>query len=78
MATAATTHPGKEILALDPDLERLHDEDARSRAIVTQMRDEEEEHGDNARAAGAAELPDAIQRLMQLTAKVMTSTAYRL
>ncbi len=42
------------------------------------MRDEEEEHGDNAREAGAAELPEPMQRLMQLTAKVMTTTAYRL
>ena len=69
----------KQVCAhLDSHLDRLPDEDARSRAIVTQMRNEEEEHGDNARAAGAAELPEPIQRLMQLTAKVMTTTAYRL
>ena len=63
---------------LDSHLDRLPDEDAKSRAIVKQMRDEEEEHGDNARAAGAAELPEPVRRLMQLTARVMTSTAYRL
>ena len=63
---------------LDSHLDRLPEEDARSRAIVKQMRDEEEEHGDNAREAGAAKLPEPIQRLMQLTAKVMTTTAYRL
>jgi ubiquinone biosynthesis monooxygenase Coq7 len=40
------------------------------------MRDEEEEHGANAVAAGAAELPTPVKRLMQMTAKVMTKTAY--
>ncbi len=62
---------------LDTHLDRLPDEDARSRAIVTQMRDEEQEHGDNARQAGAAELPEPVRQLMKLTARVMTSTAYR-
>jgi ubiquinone biosynthesis monooxygenase Coq7 len=62
---------------LESHLDRLPDEDARSRAIVTQMRDEEQEHGDNAREAGAADLPEPVRRLMKLTARVMTSTAYR-
>jgi ubiquinone biosynthesis monooxygenase Coq7 len=62
---------------LDSHLDRLPDEDARSRAIVTQMRDEEQEHGENARQAGAAELPEPVRRLMKLTARVMTSAAYR-
>ncbi len=62
---------------LDSHLDRLPDEDARSRAIVAQMRDEEQEHGDNAREAGAAELPEPVRQLMKLTARVMTSTAYR-
>jgi ubiquinone biosynthesis monooxygenase Coq7 len=61
---------------LDSHLERLPDEDAKSRAIIKKMRDEEEEHGETAINAGAAELPGPVQRLMQLTAKVMTRTAY--
>jgi ubiquinone biosynthesis monooxygenase Coq7 len=61
---------------LDNHLDNLPPEDAKSRAIVEQMRDEEEEHGENAIDAGAAELPDPIKRLMQVTAKVMTKTAY--
>lgn len=61
---------------LDSHLDGLPEEDARSRAIVEQMRDEEAEHGENAVAAGAAELPEAIRNLMRLTAKVMTKTAY--
>jgi len=69
----------KQVCAhLDSHLEELPDNDDKSRAIVTQMRDEEEEHGENAIEAGAAELPAPLQRLMQLTAKVMTNTAYRL
>ena len=68
----------KQVCAhLDSHLDRLPVDDAKSRAIVKQMRDEEKEHGDNAKDAGAAELPEPIQRLMKLTAKVMTGTAYR-
>ena len=67
----------KQVCAhLDSHLEALPAEDAKSRAIVEQMRDEEEEHGDHAIEAGAAELPAPVKRLMQLTAKVMTKTAY--
>jgi ubiquinone biosynthesis monooxygenase Coq7 len=42
------------------------------------MRDEEQEHGEKAQAAGAAELPRPVRDLMRLTSKVMTRTAYRL
>jgi ubiquinone biosynthesis monooxygenase Coq7 len=67
----------KQVCAhLDSHLDSLPPEDARSRAIVEQMRDEEEEHGANALEAGAAELPAPVKRLMQMTAKVMTKTAY--
>jgi len=63
---------------LTSHLGRLPESDARSRAIVLQMRDEEEAHGENARAAGASELPDSVKKLMRLTAKIMTGTAYRM
>ena len=62
---------------LDSHLERLPDEDARSRAIVATMRDEEAEHGESAQAAGAAELPPMLKQVMKLTARIMTTTAYR-
>ncbi len=61
---------------LSSHLDHLPEEDHKSRAIVEQMRDEEEEHGENAVDAGAAELPRPIVRLMRATAKVMTKTAY--
>jgi len=61
---------------LDSHLDGLPAEDARSRAIVEKMRDEEAEHGENAVEAGAADLPDPVKALMRVTAKVMTKTAY--
>ncbi|MCH9694373.1 MAG: 2-polyprenyl-3-methyl-6-methoxy-1,4-benzoquinone monooxygenase [Gammaproteobacteria bacterium] len=61
---------------LETHLQGLPTSDARSRAIVEQMRDEEQEHGENAVEAGAAELPRPLQGLMRATAKLMTKTAY--
>ncbi len=61
---------------LTEHLDRLPADDAKSRAIVHQMRNEEALHGANAKDAGAAELPARVQRLMRLTAKIMTRTAY--
>ena len=57
-------------------LSKLPENDARSRAIVRQMREEEEIHGANASKAGAAELPAPAKDLMRACAKVMTRTAY--
>lgn len=62
---------------LESHLDALPEQDARSRAIVAQMRDEERVHGQDAIDAGAASLPDGVKRLMQLTARIMTTTAYR-
>lgn len=62
---------------LEGHLDALPEQDARSRAIVSTMRDEEQVHGQDAIDAGAAGLPQGIRRLMQLTARVMTTTAYR-
>lgn len=59
-------------------LEGLPDKDARSRAIVACMRDEEEIHGANASLAGAAELPRPVRDLMRVVAKFMKVTAYRI
>jgi len=59
-------------------LDRLPLEDARSRAIVDTMRDDEARHGAAASAAGAAELPTPVRSLMRLAARVMTTTAHRL
>lgn len=61
---------------LDEHLGRLPPADARSRAIVQQMRTDEATHGANARAAGGIELPGPVRALMRQTARVMTGTAY--
>jgi ubiquinone biosynthesis monooxygenase Coq7 len=55
----------------------LPQHDAASRAIVAKMRDDEAEHGQQAAAMGAAELPQAVKTLMRAAAKVMTTVAYR-
>jgi ubiquinone biosynthesis monooxygenase Coq7 len=61
---------------LDGHLERLPVADLASRAIVTQMRDDEAGHAMAAEQAGAARLPAPIRWAMRVAARVMTSTAY--
>ncbi len=61
---------------LDGHLARLSQEDARSRAILQAMREDEAAHATQAVEAGAAELPPPMKKLMALTARVMTGTAY--
>ena len=57
-------------------LERLPQDDAASRAIVAQMKEDEARHADAALAAGGAELPLPVRSLMRAAARVMTSTAH--
>lgn len=59
-------------------LERLPAEDAASRAIVAQMRDDEARHAAEAESAGAMPLPAPVRWLMRAAAKVMTTTAHRI
>ena len=61
---------------LHEHLERLPREDERSRRIIEQMKQDESQHGQRAREAGAVPLPTPVQRLMRLTSQVMTRTAY--
>jgi ubiquinone biosynthesis monooxygenase Coq7 len=61
---------------LDSHLDQLPAHDAKSRAIVTQMRDDEADHGAKAEALGAAELPLPVRYAMRAMAKVMTTAAY--
>lgn len=57
-------------------LARLPADDARSRAIVEQMQADEIGHGRAAQEAGGVSLPEPVPRLMRLSARVMTGTAY--
>ncbi|WP_295855848.1 2-polyprenyl-3-methyl-6-methoxy-1,4-benzoquinone monooxygenase [uncultured Xylophilus sp.] len=61
---------------LDRHLQRLPVADTASRAIVAQMKADEQAHADEARAAGGAELPAPVRLLMRGAAKVMTTTAH--
>jgi 3-demethoxyubiquinol 3-hydroxylase len=70
---AETEHQVEQHLA--SHLDRLPADDARSRAILEQMRKDEQAHGELARKSGGAALPVPVQKLMQATARVMTTTA---
>ena len=63
---------------LESHLARLPADDERTRAIIEQMRRDEAHHGSVAKASGGAELPGFVQRLMRMTARVMTVTAARI
>jgi len=61
---------------LERHLTRLPAGDDKSRRILEQMRDDEGHHATTALEAGAAQLPDPIQRLMRAASKVMTRITY--
>jgi ubiquinone biosynthesis monooxygenase Coq7 len=63
---------------LEDHLERLPEGDARSQAILDQMKLDEAKHAQMAEDAGARELPPTIRRAMTLTADLMKSLAYRI
>jgi ubiquinone biosynthesis monooxygenase Coq7 len=63
---------------LQSHLETLPENDQQSRAIVQQMRLDEIEHGKDAIDAGGVVLPPVIQKLMEASSKLMTSTAYKI
>jgi len=63
---------------LTAHMDSLPDADAKSRAVVMQMRDDEIRHGAMAIEAGAAPLPYAVKRLMRAAADVMRAVAYRI
>lgn len=73
---AETEH--QVIRHLDEHLALLPEQDAKSRAILMQMRTDEAHHATTALAAGGASLPKPIRQLMGLTSKVMTTVASRL
>lgn len=63
---------------LDGHLDRLPANDAASRAVVLQMKEDEAHHAQWAIDAGAAELPAPVKALMRLAARVMTTVAHRI
>lgn len=61
---------------LQTHLASLPAQDEKSRAIVTQMQEDEMSHAQTAHALGAAALPLPVKHLMHLTSLVMKKTSY--
>ncbi len=57
-------------------LDRLPEADAKSRAVVERMREDESTHARTAMESGGAELPYPVRSAMKLTSRVMTGTTY--
>ncbi|HLA30813.1 MAG TPA: 2-polyprenyl-3-methyl-6-methoxy-1,4-benzoquinone monooxygenase [Pseudomonas sp.] len=63
---------------LDEHLQQIPLEDQKSRAILEQMRADEQQHACNALEAGGLRFPAPLKFGMRLLAKVMTTSTYRL
>lgn len=63
---------------LESHMDELPDQDQRSRAIITQMHEDEARHGAEAMAGGGEEFPAPVKNLMSLASKVMTETTYKI
>jgi ubiquinone biosynthesis monooxygenase Coq7 len=59
-------------------LHQLPEQDAKSRAVVEQMLDDEARHAETALAAGGINFPAPAKGLMSVVAKAMTLTSYRI
>lgn len=62
---------------LDAHRQSLPPADARSRAIVEQMRDDEQRHGETALEVGGVAFPAPVRSAMAALSKLMTETVYR-
>ena len=63
---------------LEDHLQKLPEEDARSKAILEQMITDERQHGETAKQAGGADLPPPIQNAMSLLSQVMKKSTYHI
>jgi len=61
---------------LDGHLSRLPEADNASRAVVSQMKEDEARHAAQAESAGGLPLPAPVRWAMKAAAKVMTTTAH--
>ncbi len=62
---------------LQSHLDQLPEDDAKSRSILQQMLQDEEEHATRAIEAGGVQFNDGAKRGMTLLSRVMTRTTYR-
>lgn len=63
---------------LDEHLEQIPADDAKTRAILEQMREDEEHHATSAIDAGGLRFPAPVKLGMSLLSKVMTKSTYRI
>jgi ubiquinone biosynthesis monooxygenase Coq7 len=63
---------------LQGHLDRLGQQDTKTRAVIEAMRQDEAGHAQNARDLGARELPQPVKLAMRCAARIMTTAAYRL
>jgi 3-demethoxyubiquinol 3-hydroxylase len=61
---------------LEGHLERLAPQDAKTRAIVEQMKRDESAHARTAYELGGAELPEPVKHAMRVSARMMTQASY--
>ena len=62
---------------LEDHLEKLPEGDARSQAILDQMKVDEAKHAEMAAHAGAKDLPEPVQKAMGVAAGIMKALVYR-
>ena len=62
---------------LERHLDALPADDARSRAVVEQMHEDEARHGTKALEAGGVDFPAPVKDAMALVSRLMTETSYR-
>jgi len=63
---------------LKSHLQALPDQDEKSRAVVSQMLQEEEEHAHSALSAGGLAFPGIVKGAMSLVSQAMTRSSYRI
>lgn len=73
---AATEH--QVCKHLEEHLQKLPEQDVRSRAVIEQMLEDEARHADMALNAGGYNFPAPVKGLMTLVSKVMTTASYRI
>lgn len=71
---AETEH--QVVAHLDDHLARLPESDYASRAILSQMKQDEAKHATDAAKHGAAPLPAPVRGLMRMSSRLMTRTTY--
>ncbi len=64
------------VMHLKDHLNKLPEEDRKSRLVLQQMLHDEECHGEVAKKAGAAEFPKFVKDTMSHLSKFMTKTTY--